>query len=95
MATPPGIRQVNPVELIKSCRHPREEEIRNGNDVVVGGQCRSCLEVLWGIGKCSGCQQPGQKLRIVVQGKKGTARFCGPECQKLAHKYKRQESLYK
>lgn len=60
------------------CEHPRTETILNGADVVIGGQCRTCLKVLWGLGDCAGCGRAGQRLHYVT----GTQRYCEEQCRK-------------
>lgn len=75
------IRKIRLAEFFKNCTHVNIEEIRNGYEKVIGGQCSTCLEVIWGAGKCDGCGEVGQ-LRSIVSGR----RYHGEECLKLARK---------
>lgn len=70
-------------EFYKKCTHQNIDEIKNGNEKTIGGQCSTCLEVIYGIGQCAGCGQDGQ-LHTIVSGR----RYHGEECLKIARKKK-------
>jgi len=59
------------------CTHNSVEEIRNGNDVVLGGQCTTCLTLLWGVGKCAGCGKDPARLTYVIDER----RYCNAVCR--------------
>jgi hypothetical protein len=77
---------VNPWNM--PCGHGTVEQILNGNDQVIGGQCATCLEVLWGIGTCSGCKKEQARLTYVLGEQQ---RYCSDQCRKDELARKRKE----
>jgi hypothetical protein len=73
---------------VSGCQHkdrtgrPSREEIRNGNDQVIGVQCRICLAILWAVGECDGCGLKGAKLIHVVVRDGKTRRYHSAQCHK-------------
>jgi hypothetical protein len=59
------------------CTHYRIEEIKNGYDRVIGGQCRTCLAVIWGVSKCAGCGKDKARLTYTLEA----SRYCGKQCR--------------
>jgi hypothetical protein len=60
------------------CTHFYIDEIKNGFERVIGGQCRKCLAVIWGVGKCAGCAKDNAKLTYTLDESR---RYCGHQCR--------------
>ena len=71
-----------------TCAHKNVAEIKNGYDETIGGQCSTCLEVLWGVGKCGGCHKQDAKLTVFVAAH--GERFCGDTCRRAFLERKKQ-----
>lgn len=71
-----------------SCTHRdrtgqvHHEAVLNGNDQVIGVQCRICLAILWAVGKCDGCDRDGAKLIHVVVREGEARRYCSAQCHR-------------
>lgn len=71
------------------------DEIKNGNDQVVGAQCRICLVILWGIGDCDGCDKKQTKLLHVVVREGQPRRYCSIRCHKAENARRAAEASVK
>jgi hypothetical protein len=60
------------------CPHAAVNAVTNAAGKVIGGQCRYCLCVVYGVGTCEGCGRLDARLRLVV----GESRYCDEACHK-------------
>jgi hypothetical protein len=61
------------------CQHAAVNAVTNAAGKVIGGQCRYCLCVVYGVGTCEGCGRLDARLRVCVDGH----RFCDDGCKKV------------
>lgn len=73
------------------CAHPRVENVFNGNGVMLGRQCKTCLVLLSGRGLCYGCGKREADIRIRV----GAKMFCREECKAIGATKDRQAAQEK
>jgi hypothetical protein len=69
------------------CPHAAVNAVTNAAGKVIGGQCRYCLTVVYGVGTCEGCGRLDARLRVVV----GESRYCDEACHKAWLKKSRLE----